>query len=117
MDWKYLFTSFEGRIGRQGYWMGVLVLVGVSIVAGLLDAILGTGGESGWGVVSVIATLAMLYPAIALYAKRWHDRGKSGWWSLIGLIPILGGIWMLVELGFLKGTDGSNQYGADPVRA
>ncbi len=59
----------------------------------------------------------MLYPAIALYAKRWHDRGKSGWWSLIGLIPVIGGLWMLIELGFLKGTGGANQYGADPVPA
>jgi uncharacterized membrane protein YhaH (DUF805 family) len=117
MDWKYLFTSFEGRIGRQGYWMGVLVFIGVSIVAALLDVILGTVGESGWGIVSVLATLAMLYPAIALYAKRWHDRGKSGWWSLIGLVPIIGGLWMLIELGFLKGTEGSNQFGADPVPA
>jgi uncharacterized membrane protein YhaH (DUF805 family) len=115
MDWKYLFTSFEGRIGRQSYWMGVLVLIGVSIVAGLLDAILGTAGESGWGIVSVLAALAMIYPAIALYAKRWHDRGKSGWWSLIGLVPVIGGLWMLIELGFLKGTSGANPYGADPI--
>ncbi len=117
MDWKYLFTSFEGRIGRQTYWMGVLAMVVVSFVAALLDLILGTAGESGWGVVSIIVSLAMIYPAIALYAKRWHDRGKSGWWSLIGLVPVIGGIWMLVELGFLKGTSGNNQYGADPVPA
>ena len=117
MDWKYLFTSFEGRIGRQSYWTGIVVFVAVSIVAALLDVIVGTAGESGWGIFSAIATLAMLYPAIALYAKRWHDRGKSGWWTLIGLVPVIGGLWMLIELGFLKGTSGTNQYGADPVPA
>ena len=67
------------------------------------------------GVVGVVAGLASIYPIIALYAKRWHDRGKSGWWTLIGLIPIIGGLWILIELGFLKGTYGSNQYGPDPV--
>lgn len=117
MDWKYLFTSFEGRIGRQSYWMGVLALVAVSVVAGVLDAILGTAGEGGYGIVTILAALAIIYPALALYAKRWHDRGKSGWWSLIGLVPVIGGLWMLIELGILKGTTGANQYGADPVPA
>lgn len=115
MDFVYLFTSFEGRIGRKSFWMGVLVLIGVGFVSGLLDAMLGTVNENGWGVIGIVAGLATIYPATALYAKRWHDRGKSGWWTLIGLIPIIGGLWMLIELGFLKGTYGSNQYGPDPV--
>ena len=97
--------------------LGVLAMVGVSIVAALIDVILGTAGESGWGVVSIIASLAMIYPAIALYAKRWHDRGKSGWWTLISLVPVIGGLWMLIELGFLRGTDGDNQYGRDPLKS
>ena len=42
--------------------------------------------------------------ALALYAKRWHDRDKSGWWSLIGLVPIIGAIWLIVELGILEGV-------------
>jgi len=52
---------------------------------------------------------------LAVYTKRWHDRNKSGWWSLILLIPIVGPIWMLVELGFLRGTEGTNNYGPDPI--
>ena len=68
------------------------------------------------GIVSGLLGLALIYPVIALYAKRWHDRNKSGWWSLIGLIPIIGGIWMLIELGFLKGTAGPNSYGPDPLQ-
>ena len=63
----------------------------------------------------IIVSLLFLYPALAVYAKRWHDRGKSGWWTLIGLVPIIGGIWLLVELGFLRGTEGPNQYGNDPL--
>lgn len=64
---------------------------------------------------TVIVSLVFLYPALALYTKRWHDRGKSGWWTLIMLVPIIGPIWALVELGFLTGTPGPNQYGADPL--
>ncbi|PZF76528.1 DUF805 domain-containing protein [Aestuariivirga litoralis] len=116
MDWKYLFTSLEGRIGRQSYWMGVIAMTVITIIAALIDMVLGTAGENGYGIVSIIVALALIYPAIVLYAKRWHDRGKSGWWTLIGLVPIIGGIWMLVELGFLRGTDGENQYGPDPLR-
>ena len=52
-----------------------------------------------------------LIPSIIVYIKRFHDRDKSGWWVLIGLIPIIGAIWLLIELGFLKGTDGPNRFG------
>ena len=115
MDWKYLLTSFEGRIGRQQMWMGIIVLIAISIVVAVLDMILGTRTESGMGILGLIYSIAAIYPSIALYAKRWHDRNKSAWWILIGLVPIIGGIWALVENGFLKGTDGPNSYGPDPL--
>jgi len=117
MDWKYLFTSLEGRIGRQNFWTGVLVMIAGSIIAAVLDSIIGTRTETGIGIIGIIYGIAMIYPGIMLYAKRWHDRGKSGWWTLIGLIPIIGSIWIFVELGLLKGTEGPNQYGPDPVAA
>jgi uncharacterized membrane protein YhaH (DUF805 family) len=63
-----------------------------------------------------ILSLVFLYPILAIYAKRWHDRDKSGWWSLIALVPIIGGIWIFIELGCLRGADGPNQYGPDPLR-
>ena len=62
-----------------------------------------------------ILILITLWPALAIYTKRWHDRDKSGWWSLIMFVPIIGGLWMLIELGFLRGTDGSNRFGDDPL--
>ena len=116
MDWKYLFTSLEGRIGRQSYWMGVLALYGITFVAALLDNLVGTASEYGYGIITILVTLALIYPQIVLLAKRWHDRGKSGWWTLIAFVPIIGGLWLLIELGFLKGTDGDNQYGPDPLK-
>ena len=117
MDWKHLLTSFEGRINRARLWAGVGVLFAIGLVANLLDAMLGTrlAGPDSMGVVSLLTTLASIYPALAVYAKRWHDRDKSGWWSLIILVPIIGPIWMLVELGILQGTRGANRYGPDPL--
>jgi uncharacterized membrane protein YhaH (DUF805 family) len=116
MDWKYLFTSLEGRIGRQSYWMGVIAITVITIVAALIDVMIGRMSENGYGPVSTIAVLALIYPSIVLYAKRWHDRDKSGWWTLISFVPIIGGLWMLIECGFLKGTDGPNRFGPDPLR-
>ena len=126
-----LFTSFEGRIGRQQWWLGVIALLVVEwIVFLVLGMIFGTGmmttmdpanpeaAAEAMGAMSlpmIIVTLVFLWPVLALYAKRWHDRGKSGWWTLIGFIPIVGWIWLLVELGFLRGTDGPNHYGPDPL--
>ncbi len=115
MDWKYLFLSLEGRIGRQTYWLGILALAVVNFIAFFVDALLGTIGEHGFGLVSMIVSLVMIYPALVLYAKRWHDRNKSGWWTLITFVPIIGWLWMLIECGFLKGTDGPNAYGPDPL--
>lgn len=116
MDWKYLFTSIEGRINRAKFWAGIGALVVVGIVALLIDMLIGTYNyQSGFGVISTIVMLISVYLAICLYAKRWHDRDKSGWWTLIGLVPIIGGIWLLIELGILEGTRGANRFGADPI--
>jgi uncharacterized membrane protein YhaH (DUF805 family) len=131
MDWKYLFTSFEGRISRKPFWLSLLVLVVAQwILFIIFGMVLGTS-MSGMdpaadpAAMSAAAMQAMiplwiiiilfLYPSLAIYAKRWHDRGKSGWWTLICLVPFIGGIWLLVECGFLRGTEGPNQYGNDPL--
>jgi uncharacterized membrane protein YhaH (DUF805 family) len=53
--------------------------------------------------------------ALAVYTKRWHDCGKSGWMNLVLLIPIIGPFWFLGYCGFVKGVSGQNQYGADPL--
>ncbi len=105
--------SFEGRIGRQTFWLKFVVpVIVIGIIVGVIDAVVGLGG-----ILGLVFQLAILWPSLAVYAKRWHDRDKSGWWTLIILIPIIGGIWMLVECGFLKGTDGANKFGADPLAA
>jgi uncharacterized membrane protein YhaH (DUF805 family) len=116
MDWKYILTSFDGRINRAKFWAAIGVMLAIAIVLSIIDGLLGlTMGTSGLGVLSGIWSLISIYVGIAVYAKRWHDRDKSGWWTLIVLVPFIGGIWLLVECGFLPGTPGPNRYGPDPL--
>lgn len=113
MDWKQLLLTYEGRISRQPYWIGTLALIAVVIVVQFAAS--AALGETIGAILGTVAQLAILYPAICLSIKRWHDRNKSGWWVLIGLIPVIGGIWTLVECGCLAGTSGVNDYGADSL--
>ena len=108
-----LLFSFEGRIGRRTFWLNfVLPVFIIAVIVVVVDGLIGLGG-----VLAILFQLAILWPSLAVYAKRWHDRDKSGWWTLIILIPVIGSLWMLVECGFLKGTAGSNRFGQDPVPA
>lgn len=126
-----MFTSLEGRINRQKWWLGLIVLmVAMMIIMVVLTMLFGTAmtpdpTTEGFSyssqlspmgaIIMVIVYIPFLWASICLSGKRWHDRGKSAWWILIGLVPIIGGIWALVENGFLAGTDGPNQYGPDPL--
>jgi uncharacterized membrane protein YhaH (DUF805 family) len=107
---KDFLLSFEGRINRAQYWAFVLLYLAGVIACAIIDGILPTGG-----LVGLLYALAALYPSICVLARRWHDRDKSGWWTLIGLVPVIGAIWILVECGCLKGTDGPNRFGPDPL--
>ena len=107
VDWKYLFTTFEGRIGRRDWWTGVVVLFVASVIVSILF------GDTG--LVSFILSILIFLAGLALHVKRCHDRGKSGWWCLLLLIPVVGFIWALIDLGILQGDDGPNRYGAQPA--
>ncbi len=113
MDFKKFYLSADGRVNRKQWWLYLFLPVFVGfIIFSMLDAATGNfNPETGLGLFSGIFSLVVLIPAILVYIKRFHDRDKSGWWVLIGLIPIIGGIWLLIELGFLKGTDGPNRFG------
>ncbi len=115
MTYSQLLFSFEGRIPRSTYWLkfNVPYLV-IYLVCMLLDAVLGTYQKTQVFVIASIFALAAIYPSIAVSVKRFHDRGRSGWFLLVMLIPLVN-IWPLIELWFLKGTTGSNQYGPDPL--
>lgn len=178
MDWKWLYTSFEGRISRKQFWIGVVVLavvalvvyfvigsfVGVSMFAGMsaigpdgtldVEALQAVMVRASW--FSLIMFLIFLWPSAAVWIKRRHDRGSSGIdvWIVYGLQAIgsimavlglatvmtdmgngmmlpaqspiamglgvitgLGGLYLLVVCGFLRGNAGQNAYGADPLAA
>jgi uncharacterized membrane protein YhaH (DUF805 family) len=129
MDWKNLFFAFQGRVGRKSFWLGSLALcVVVFVIYGVAGALFtqwAPGAEAGsyvavstspigW-LLYILATIVSIWGGIAIQIKRWHDRDKSGWWCLIGLVPVVGPIWALVETGFLRGTAGANRFGSDPL--
>lgn len=101
---------FNGRIPRWKWWV---------FLASYLMVILALGGllENSlipeW-VVVVVFWIALWF-AFVSQVKRWHDLDKSGLWCLVNLIPILGSLFALIELGFQCGTDGVNEYGEDPL--
>ena len=139
MDWAYLFNSFDGRIGRQTFWTAMVVLLIAEIFAHIIaEAIQGDR-------LSAIVDLAFTYPEFAIAAKRGHDREMPLWLliiffgagavlDLLAVLELSGtdeepsmlsifiavpftvlGLALLIELGFRRGTVGSNQYGPDPL--
>lgn len=112
MDWKELLTTYDGRLNRQPFWIGNIVLTVISLIGSGIGAAI--GGAVG-GLISVIFGLGVLYPAICIAIKRCHDRDKSGWWVCIMLIPLIGSIWYFVEFGCMRGTEGPNRFGQDPL--
>jgi uncharacterized membrane protein YhaH (DUF805 family) len=117
MPIKQLLFSFEGRIPRSVFWMSLFVLgvVHLGVSAGL-NALGENNSLPAFAVILVLIWFAFVFIAgLAIQVKRWHDRDKSGAWVLINLVPIIGGFWALIECGFLRGTEGPNDYGPDPL--
>ena len=108
------YSDFSGRARRTEYWMFMLFNMIFACIAIVLDNALGLADPAmGYGVLYGIYALVMLIPGLAVCARRLHDVGKSGWFMFISLIPIIGGIWLLV----LICTDGhaeENKWGKNP---
>ncbi|MEO8224923.1 MAG: DUF805 domain-containing protein [Gammaproteobacteria bacterium] len=112
---KTKYATFEGRAGRQEFWMFTLFNIIVSIVLAVIDGILGLQAGAGMGILGTIYGLAVFVPSIALGCRRLHDVDKSGWLQLIALIPLIG-VLILIFVYFIKlGTPGENQYGPNPT--
>lgn len=106
------YATFSGRANRAQYWYFVVFYILVSFLLALADFFLGTAGETkNIGFMGGIFALASFIPTVAIAVRRLHDTGRSGWWQLIIVIPIIG---FLVLLFFLasKGNEGENKYGA-----
>ncbi|CAA9556679.1 MAG: hypothetical protein AVDCRST_MAG73-3335 [uncultured Thermomicrobiales bacterium] len=108
MDVGKLFT-FRGRIGRAAYWgLGILTGVVLAVAEVVVDAS-GTNAAVALGGVVAYVLGAVIW--IASTVKRYHDRGKSGAWVFVVLIPLVGAVWSFVETCFLAGDEEANRYG------
>lgn len=113
------YATFSGRTSRKEYWMFVLFNVLFAFAAIIIDNNLGTiiqtdfGFSSPYGYVYVLYVSAVLIPGIAISVRRLHDVGKSGWYLLILLIPLIGSIWFVILL-LTDSKRGENKYGPNP---
>ena len=102
------YAVFSGRARRKAYWMFTLFNVIIVIVLGIIEVLVG-----GPGIVGMLYSLAVLIPGIAVLVRRLHDTNRSGWWLLIGLVPLIGPIILLVFV-VQDSQAGANQYGPNP---
>ena len=102
------YAVFSGRARRKEFWMFFLFNLIITFVLGFIEVLVG-----GPGIVGTLYGLALLIPSIAVSVRRLHDINHSGWWLLIGLIPLIGAIVLLVFM-VQDGKPGKNQYGANP---
>lgn len=101
------YANFNGRARRQEFWMFFLFFFIFYVVLVIIDRILGLG------FLALIYSLALLVPYLSVGARRLHDTGKSGWFQLLLLIPLIGFI-VLVVLWAQDSSPGDNQHGPNP---
>lgn len=101
------YAVFGGRARRKEYWMFFLFNIVIGFVLGFIDGIIGTK------ILAILYSLVVLIPGIAVGVRRFHDTNHSGWWWLIGLVPIVGIIILIVLLA-RDGQSGENRYGPSP---
>jgi uncharacterized membrane protein YhaH (DUF805 family) len=98
------YTNFDGRAHKPAFWWWFLFGILAGIVANIIDAIIGTL------IFSIIVSLGLLLPNISVGIRRLHDTNRTGWWILIGLIPLIG--WIVLLIFYLQQSDpGPNDYG------
>ena len=111
------YAVFGGRARRKEYWFFVLFNTLIVVALTIIDAMLGSfSARSGTGILASLYSLAVLVPSIAVGVRRLHDTSRSGWWILIGLIPLIGAVVLLVFM-VLDSAPGENIYGASPKPA
>lgn len=112
MEW-YLkviknYVGFEGRARRKEFWMFTLFNLIISFVISLVEGLVGIAP-----MVSSLYTLAVFLPSLAVGIRRLHDTGRSGWWVLLGFIPLVGAI-ILIIFACQDSQGNDNQYGSNP---
>lgn len=107
-------SDFSTRARRKEYWFFVLFNFLAVVACAILDGILGSTFEGqNVGIITLIYELFVLIPAIAVSVRRLHDIGRTGWWILISIIPLVGVI-VLFIFHVTDSEPGTNQYGPNP---
>ena len=101
-----VYLKWDGRISRSTYWIYSIPLVLVMLAN---DYLVAETNE----ILYLIILAAVLYPAMMINIKRAHDRNRTGFFSLLLIVPIIS-LWPLIEFGFIRGSDGNNNYGPEP---
>ena len=102
------YVNFSSRACRSEYWYWILFIIIADVVAAIIDQVL------GMQLVTGLFGLATLIPNIAIAIRRLHDLDRTGWWILLGFIPLIG--WIILLIWYItKGTDGPNRFGPDPL--
>ncbi|KLV11367.1 MULTISPECIES: DUF805 domain-containing protein [Photobacterium] len=114
MNQKWALFSFKGRMRRRDYW-----LYSIPVLLMIMPVFFYTSPEN-FSQNPLLETLSLVimgfvtWASTALNVKRLHDRNKSAWWIILTFLPVIGPIFVIIELGILDGTAGPNQYGPDP---
>lgn len=109
------YARFSGRSSRPAFWWWVLAVLLVNAVAAVIDRVLFGGGPDAAQLVGALVSLALLLPNIAVAVRRLHDVGRSGWWLLLSLIPLIGFL-VLLYWYVQPGEPGENRFGHAPAR-
>ncbi len=111
------YAVFAGRARRSEYWYFCLFNVLISLALGTIDGLSGLfHADAGLGVLGGLYGLAVLVPGIAVSVRRLHDTDRSGWWLLLGLVPVVGAI-VLLLFTVQEGNSGANRFGGNPRTA
>lgn len=103
------YADFTGRARRSEFWFWELAVIIASIVTNIVDAIIDIP------LTGAIVGLAVIIPGLAVGARRLHDTGRSGWWQLLGLIPVIG--WIILIVWWASDSHPDNEYGPNPKGA
>ena len=118
MNWYFevlkKYAVFSGRATRKEYWYFTLFNFLAFFVLTIIDSLIGSfSSEAGIGLLGGIYSLAALIPYIAVTVRRLHDTDRSGWWLFIELIPLIGGLVLLIFM-VLDSQQSDNRYGLNP---
>lgn len=108
------YAIFSGRAGRPEYWVFSIANAVISVLLTFVDGLIGTvDAGTGVGALGLVFNLIILIPSIAVTVRRLHDTGRSGWWLLLVLLPLIGALVILVFM-LLASNEGDNEYGTNP---